>query len=204
MSQRECFPRAVRFSLGVDGALSDEREEPIAADARPQGDGKEAAKQKVVAGLLGLGLDEIMRRAERARKRRNLVRVIAGGVASLVLAGAALGWFGAFSVTSRLTTARNLNYERDAADLCDDAGSVVAAYNVFEPKRITLAFECVWTLSLAFDGSSQDARIPPRLISIFETNLNTLRKFGEDGKLDPEQSDILTKAESIATQLNRR
>src|SRR5262249_16115537 len=65
---RECFPDAVRFKLGPDGALTGEREEPVAADTRPQGDGKEMAKYKVVAGLLGLGLDEIVRRAERARK----------------------------------------------------------------------------------------------------------------------------------------
>jgi hypothetical protein len=67
---RECFPPALRFKVGVDGRITDEREEPIAADARAQGDGKEIAKQKMVAGLLGLGLDEIVRRAERLRKRR--------------------------------------------------------------------------------------------------------------------------------------
>ena len=47
-----------------------EREEPIAADARPEHDGKELAKLKVVAGLLGLRLDEIVRRAQRARRKR--------------------------------------------------------------------------------------------------------------------------------------
>jgi TIR domain len=56
---RECFPPALRFKLGPDGGLSTEREEPLAADARPEGDGKEFAKQKVIAGLLGLGLDEV-------------------------------------------------------------------------------------------------------------------------------------------------
>src|SRR5258707_4334080 len=67
----DCFPPALRFRLAPDGSLTDEREEPIAADARPQGDGKDIAKQKLVAGLLGGGFDEIVRRAERARKRRN-------------------------------------------------------------------------------------------------------------------------------------
>ena len=70
-SARECFPEALRFKLGPDGVLTDEREEPIAADAREQGDGKDLAKRKVVAALLGVRLDEIARRAERARKRRN-------------------------------------------------------------------------------------------------------------------------------------
>src|SRR5262245_15647870 len=55
---RECFPPALRFKLGPDGTLTGEREEPVAADARPQHDGKAVARLKVVAGLLGLGLDE--------------------------------------------------------------------------------------------------------------------------------------------------
>src|SRR5689334_19055780 len=54
----ECFPPALRFKVRADGVLTDELEEPIAADARDSGDGKEIAKQKVVAGLLGVGLDE--------------------------------------------------------------------------------------------------------------------------------------------------
>jgi hypothetical protein len=66
---RDCFAPALHFRLGPDGALTNEREEPIAADARAQGDGEEVARLKVVAGLLGIGLDEIVRRAERARRR---------------------------------------------------------------------------------------------------------------------------------------
>ena len=68
--ERECFPPALRYKVGPDGILTNEREEPIAADARPQGDGKDIAKLKLVAGLLGVGLDEIVRRAERARRQR--------------------------------------------------------------------------------------------------------------------------------------
>src|SRR5712691_6225073 len=83
-------PPALRFKLAPDGTLTDEREEPIAADARPQGDGKEIAKQKVVAGLLGLGFDEIVRRAERAQRRRNRFWAALAGV-FLFLAVAATG-----------------------------------------------------------------------------------------------------------------
>jgi tetratricopeptide (TPR) repeat protein len=68
--ERDCFPPALRFRIGPDGALTDAREEPIAADARPQGDGKDVAVLKLVAGLLGVGLDEIVRRSERAKRRR--------------------------------------------------------------------------------------------------------------------------------------
>jgi tetratricopeptide (TPR) repeat protein len=85
---RECFPPALRFRLALDGTLTDEREEPIAADARTEGDGKDIVKQKVVAGLLGLGLDEIVRRAERARRRS--LRNWAGGLALLTIVFAVL------------------------------------------------------------------------------------------------------------------
>ena len=86
--ERECFPPALRFKIGADGALTDEHEEPIAADARPQGDGKEVAKLKLVAGLLGVGLDEIVRRAERARRQR--LRNWVGALALLTLTFAGL------------------------------------------------------------------------------------------------------------------
>jgi eukaryotic-like serine/threonine-protein kinase len=87
---RECFPRALRHQVGSDGEITDAQEHPIAADARPQGDGKQIALQKIVAGLLGVGLDEIVRRAERARKRRNRVWAALAGI-FLLLAVAATG-----------------------------------------------------------------------------------------------------------------
>jgi len=80
---RECFPAALRFKVGADGELTNVPEEPIAADARRQGEGRELAKLKVVAGLLGLPLDEVVHRAERARRRRN--RIATGIAAGFVL-----------------------------------------------------------------------------------------------------------------------
>jgi len=74
-AERECFPPALRFRIGSDGELTNVREEPIAADARAPGDGRELAKLKVVAGLIGLPLDEVVRRAECARKRGNRIRI---------------------------------------------------------------------------------------------------------------------------------
>jgi tetratricopeptide (TPR) repeat protein len=82
-SDRDCFPPALRFKIGPTDNLSTEDEEPIAADARPQGDGKEIAKQKIVAALLGLPLDELVRRGERARKRHLWIR---NSIISILLA----------------------------------------------------------------------------------------------------------------------
>lgn len=66
----ECFPDTVKFVLDEQGKLTDDEAEPIAPDARDQGDGKHRATAKVVAGLLGVTFDEIIRREESARKKR--------------------------------------------------------------------------------------------------------------------------------------
>lgn len=61
---RECFPPALKFELDASGALSERRTEPIAADARDSGDGRENAKLKVIAGLLGVDYDRLRRREQ--------------------------------------------------------------------------------------------------------------------------------------------
>ena len=67
--QLECFPRALRFRLGADGAL-DEPAEPIAADLRPGRDGRRASLLKLAAGMLGIELDELVRRDTQRRHNR--------------------------------------------------------------------------------------------------------------------------------------
>jgi tetratricopeptide (TPR) repeat protein len=84
-SDEECFPPALRFRLGPDGNLSSERTEPIAADARPGKDGKNNAKLKLIAGLLGVGFDALKRR-EQQRRQRRLFLVTCGAMTGMVLA----------------------------------------------------------------------------------------------------------------------
>ncbi len=87
---QECFPVALRFRIGPDGELSGARAEPIAADLRPGGDGKRFAVSKLVAGLTGLRLDELVQR-EHHRRARKLRTLAAGlGALALVLAGLTL------------------------------------------------------------------------------------------------------------------
>ncbi len=69
-ANQECFPLSLRYRLGADGELSDVPAEPIAADLRPGGDGKRLAKLKLVAGLTGLKLDDLVRRETQRRMRR--------------------------------------------------------------------------------------------------------------------------------------
>ncbi len=83
----ECFCAALRFRLGVDGELSDIPAEPIAADARPDKDGWGLAKLKLVAGLLGLELDEIRQR-EQQRRQRRMALITVSSLAGMLLTGA--------------------------------------------------------------------------------------------------------------------
>jgi tetratricopeptide (TPR) repeat protein len=81
---QECFPEAIRFRLDDSGGLSDRRIEPIAADFRPGRDGRKYGRSKLAAGLLGLKLDDLVRRESQRRNAR--MSVVAGG--SLVIAAA--------------------------------------------------------------------------------------------------------------------
>jgi tetratricopeptide (TPR) repeat protein len=82
----ECFPRSLRFKLGPDGELSDTPAEPIAADIRTDGDGRRLAYLKLIAGLTGLKLADLVQR-ETQRRMRRLATVTTGAMAGMVLTG---------------------------------------------------------------------------------------------------------------------
>jgi tetratricopeptide (TPR) repeat protein len=66
----ECFPPALRFAVGTSGVLPDHPLELIAADARAHADGRENAFIRLVAGLLGVGFDDLRQREQQRRQRR--------------------------------------------------------------------------------------------------------------------------------------
>ena len=85
--EEECFPHALKFRLGTYGAFTDERTEPLAADARKQGDGERGALLKLLAAILGVRFDELKQR-DLERQRRYWLRVgIATTAGFLVLLG---------------------------------------------------------------------------------------------------------------------
>jgi tetratricopeptide (TPR) repeat protein len=83
----ECFPAGLRFRLNTDGELSNEFVHPIAADLRAGSDGRELAKLKLVAGLTGVRLDDLVQR-EAHRRARSLAAVAAASLTGMVLTGA--------------------------------------------------------------------------------------------------------------------
>jgi eukaryotic-like serine/threonine-protein kinase len=75
---RECFPRALL--MGPDGTTA--AITPIAADARPGKDETRGSLQKVVAGILGISLDELRQR-ERQRRKQAAIRIVVSALAML-------------------------------------------------------------------------------------------------------------------------
>jgi len=87
-AEDECFPQSMRFD--VNAANARVQVEPIAADLRPEGDGRERAFLKIVAGLLGVGFDDLYQREKRRQKRRQMMLAAA---AILALAGIGATWW---------------------------------------------------------------------------------------------------------------
>jgi tetratricopeptide (TPR) repeat protein len=83
-SHLDCFPSALRY--GPDTGTA-ERPEPIAVDLRPGGDGRRMARLKLIAGMLGVGLDELVRR-DNHRRHRRMVAITAASLAGMAIAGA--------------------------------------------------------------------------------------------------------------------
>jgi tetratricopeptide (TPR) repeat protein len=83
----ECFPKSLRFKLGPDGELSDTPAEPIAADIRKEGDGQRLANLKLVAGLTGVKLADLVQR-ETQRRMQRLVMITTGASVGMVFTGA--------------------------------------------------------------------------------------------------------------------
>lgn len=90
---RECFPSALRFQVDDAGCLTDQPAEPIAADLRPAADGKENAKLKLIAGLLGVSFNDLRQRELIAARRRARVwRGIGAGMLVLAMLAAGGAW----------------------------------------------------------------------------------------------------------------
>jgi hypothetical protein len=105
----ECFPPVLRAG------------EPLAADVRPGKDSREAAKLKIIAGMLGVGLEELRQR-ERQRVLRRRLRTALAVVAGLVVL--ALAYVGIADEGLALPGAERLRHDLDRYHL-----------SVFRPVR---------------------------------------------------------------------
>ena len=89
-ADRECFPEAARFQVDDAGQITDLPAEPIAADVRAGGDGKMDAKLKLIAGILGVGFNELKQRELAARNRRLTALASVASVIAVITVGLAI------------------------------------------------------------------------------------------------------------------
>jgi len=92
-ADQECFPSALIYTMGSDRQLTSIRSEPIAADARPGKDSRQDVLLKLIAGMLGVGLDTLKQREAHRRHRRMMALVTASVVGMTITSGlAAAAW----------------------------------------------------------------------------------------------------------------
>ena len=80
----ECFPPALRYRYDRRGRPTARRAEPLAADLREAGDGRRTGFLKLVAGMLGVGLDDLVQR-ETLRRQRRLAWLAAASLAGMAI-----------------------------------------------------------------------------------------------------------------------
>jgi hypothetical protein len=155
----ECFPPMLRSEVAPDGTVGGPGDEPIAADVREEADGWELATLKVIAGLLGVDLDQLRRR-DAVDRRRRLRRSRALAAAMTVLAIAASGlavW--AWSLNTKLAAAllRETAAHAEATRRYDEAlNSTLKLVTVAASLRSVLAQRPFSVSMVQGKGESQD------------------------------------------------
>ncbi len=82
----QCFPPALRQKYDRRGRPTAKKAEPLAADIRGTSEDRRIGFLKIVAGILGVGLDDLVQR-DHLRRQRRLAFVSAGSLAGMVVAG---------------------------------------------------------------------------------------------------------------------
>jgi len=135
----ECLPPAL---LAGDGP------EPLAADARKGGDGRDLAKLKLLAGILNVPFDDLRRR-EAQRRQRRLLLVTAASVAGMVVtSGLALAAYFArveaieqrdVARTRTATAEQTVAFVKsmfEVADPSEARGSTITAREILDGARV--------------------------------------------------------------------
>jgi tetratricopeptide (TPR) repeat protein len=80
----ECFPPALRHRYDKRGRPTAKRAEPLAADLQDHRDGKRLGLLKIIATMLGVGLDDLVQR-DQVRRQRRLAAVAAASLAGMLV-----------------------------------------------------------------------------------------------------------------------
>jgi len=82
--EEECFPPALRFKYDRRGHRTTKRAEPLAADLRGSPEERRTGFLKLVAGMLGVGLDELVQR-DTTRRHRQMAWLAAASLGGMAV-----------------------------------------------------------------------------------------------------------------------
>lgn len=103
-SEHECFPASLRFGVHADGSSDPEVDsEPLAPDLQKQD--RDSVKLKLIAGLLGVGYNDLARRDLRRSRQR---MAAFGSLAVVIIAALSVLSIAAFSYARMAIEQRNL------------------------------------------------------------------------------------------------
>ena len=152
------FPPALRFELAEDGNVTDQPITILGPDLRESADGRNLGLAKVIAGLTGLGPDDIFRRAERARRRRT--RIWAGIAGFCIFLAITATGSAVYARQQLKTNEAFLNATlQTATDIVNMAVAQAEKYNV--PRAATL--ELLTRAEVLFDNMARYGRPTPEL-----------------------------------------
>lgn len=83
VGEDNCFPAALTQRFDRRGRPTGRRTEPLAADLREKRDARRVGLLKIIAGILGLGLDDLVQR-DQLRRHRRLAAITGGSLAGFI------------------------------------------------------------------------------------------------------------------------
>ncbi|MEO8758161.1 MAG: TIR domain-containing protein [Devosia sp.] len=168
----ECFPPALRGGISrPDGSPF----EPLAADARQVGDGRTRALAKLVAGLMDIRYDTLVRR-DLIRRRRGRVIAIAASIAALVIAG----------IVGAVVISGNLEQERlrvASANAARETRTVSAVNGAERARRLLDAGNPAEAMALARQSLPLDDSVP-FIPQAYDVMFRTLYDRAQDVDVD--------------------
>jgi tetratricopeptide (TPR) repeat protein len=188
----DCFPPALRAA--ADGTSTGHRLEPIAADARPGGDGKGNVKLKVLSGLLNVGFDVLKQREQRRRIRRMTAVTALSVVIMLTTTGLAIN-----ARNARLAAEQR---QREAETLID---FMLGDLNnkLRQVQRLDI-LEAVDNKAIAYFLAHPSTGLTDQALALHVKALQKIGNVREDqGKL-PAAMDAYRAAAAAASELMRR
>jgi tetratricopeptide (TPR) repeat protein len=168
--KQECFPKALLEPVDPNDAPMEHAGEPIAADLRGGRQDSQHGKMMLIAGLLGVGLDELLQRDHHRRTRRLFAMTTATTLLALIMAGLMIFAFMARSEAER----RRADAENLISFMLGDLREDLHAINRLDLFNSVSAKAMEYFRSLGAEGAREEvlAKRAQALIQIGESRLD--------------------------------